>query len=62
MLHNAPLVQSKYSMQSNILSLDGGSGEEAASDLNIYIFEDVETDSFKNMFEIANMSQMLNVK
>jgi len=37
---------------------DGGSGEEAVSDQNID-FEDV--DSFENMFEIANMSQMLNL-
>ena len=42
------------------LSLDGGSGEEAVSDQNID-FEDVENYSFENMFEIVNMSQMLNV-
>ena len=41
------------------LSLDGGSGEEAVSDQNID-FEDVENDSFENMFEIA--IQMLNVQ
>jgi len=38
--------------------VDGGSGEEAVSDQNID-FEDV--DSFENMFEMANMSQMLNL-
>jgi len=40
-------------MQSNMsLSLDDGYGE-AVSDHNID-FEDVENDSFENMFEIAN--------
>jgi len=39
---------------------DGGSGEEVVSDQNID-FEDTENDSFKNTFEITNMSQMLNV-
>jgi len=42
------------------LSLDGGSVEEAVSDQNID-FEDVEYDSFENISEMANMSQMLNV-
>jgi len=42
------------------LSLGGGSGEEADSDPNID-FEDVENDSFDNMFVIVTMSQMLNV-
>jgi len=35
-------------------------GEEAVSDENTG-FKDVENDSFENMFEIVNMSQMLNV-
>jgi len=41
------------------LSLDGGSGEEVVCDQNID-FEDVDDDSFENMFEMANMRQMLN--
>jgi len=49
-------------LQSNqiLVSLDAGSGEEAVSDHNID-FQDVENDSFENMFEMANMNQMLNV-
>jgi len=46
--------------QSNISVTDSRSGEEPVSDENID-FEDVEND-FENMFEIANMSQMLNVR
>jgi len=42
------------------LSLDDGSDEEAVSYQNIDV-EDVENYSFENLFEIANMSQMLNV-
>ena len=42
------------------LSLDGGSGEEAVSDQNID-FEEVENYSLENIFEVTNMSQMLNV-
>jgi len=38
------------------LSLD----EEAVSNQNI-VFEDVEIDRFEIMFEMVNMSQMLNV-
>jgi len=38
-----------------------GSAEKAKSDQQIWILKYVENDSFKNMFEIANMSQMLNV-
>jgi len=40
-----------------LVSLDGGSGEEAVSNQNID-FEDVEdVNSFEYMAEIANMSQ-----
>jgi len=42
------------------LSLDGGSDKEAVSDQTIDL-EDVENDSFDNIFEITKMSQMLNV-
>jgi len=42
------------------LSLDDGSDEEAVSYQNIDV-EDVENDSFENISEMANMSQMLNV-
>ncbi len=42
------------------LSFDGGCGEQAASDQNTD-FEVIENDSFENVVEIANMSQMLNV-
>ncbi len=42
------------------LSFDAGCGEWAASDQNID-FEVIENDSFENIFEIVNMSLVLNV-
>jgi len=47
------------------LSVYGGSGEKASStsavsDQNID-FEDVENDSFDNMFQIKKMTQKLNL-
>jgi len=48
-------------METWLLSLDGRSGEEAVSDQNID-FEDIENDSFENIFEFRNISQILNVQ
>jgi len=57
------LLQSKYWTQSNISFsvIDGGSGKEAVSNQNID-FEDVENDSFENMFEITNKNQICTRK
>jgi len=49
-----------YNLMCIIHLFNPGSGEEAVSDQNIN-FEGIENDRFENMFEMANMSQMLNV-
>jgi len=59
---NGSAIYCRANTQCNqiLTSLQGGSDEEAVSDQNMDI-EDVENNSFENMFEMANMSQILNV-